>query len=282
MTNPPIVVPEWQRNYSWTTSEVDTFWKDLLLFDKAYPIHNVLDQEYFLGSIVIVDNSTSHLLLDGQQRLATSAILISVIRDYLERYNRDASTRISARFLTDFDDSLNRNTYKITLNRYDRDFFKRETLERRDSGYTEMPPTMESHRLIRSAREFFKARFEAIYSDLANPEQAHQWALRILSVLTNHFSVVAVISEDEDNAATVFETLNDRGIGLSTPDLVRNLILRRTPGEHVDEVIELWRVILEIEGDSDLKTFMRHYWLSHEGDVKTQSLYNSSSRLMSR
>jgi uncharacterized protein with ParB-like and HNH nuclease domain len=43
-------------------------------------------------------------------------------------------------------------------------------------------------------------------------------------------SVVAVSSTDEDNAAAVFETLNDRGIGLSTPDLLRNLLLRRATG----------------------------------------------------
>jgi hypothetical protein len=32
-TNPAIVVPEWQRNYSWSTSEAETFWSDLLRFD---------------------------------------------------------------------------------------------------------------------------------------------------------------------------------------------------------------------------------------------------------
>jgi uncharacterized protein with ParB-like and HNH nuclease domain len=273
MTNPPIVVPEWQRNYSWTTSEVETFWNDLLLFDRTYPERNILDQEYFLGSIVIVDNNISHLLLDGQQRLATSAILISVIRDFLRRYSADAAMRVATRYLTDFDDAQNRNVFKLTLNRYDRDFFRREILEMRGADFVEIAPTMDSHRLIRRARQFFVERLETRYTEFDSPEQAHQWALRLLQVLTGHFSVVAVISEDEDNAATVFETLNDRGIGLSTPDLVRNLVLRRATSESTDEIIELWRVALEIEGDSDLKTFIRHYWLSYEGDVKTQSLY---------
>ena len=106
-----------------------------------------------------------------------------------------------------------------------------------------------------------------------NPAESHKWALRIQRVLTGHISVVAVISEDEDNAATVFETLNDRGIGLSTPDLLRNLVLRRANEQDREEIADLWGEILEIEGDINLKTFLRHYWLSHEGDVKTQSLY---------
>ncbi len=273
MTNPPILVPEWQRNFSWTTSEAETFWQDLSHFDNSYPGDNILDQEYFLGSIVIVDDNVSHLLLDGQQRLATSAILISVMRDYLARYNRDAATRVSTRYLTDFDDAQNRNTFKLTLNRYDRDFFRREILENRDAAYVEMAPTLESHRLIRRTRTFFAEKFEEKYLEMANPEASHQWALRLLQVLIGHVSTVAVISEDEDNAAAVFETLNDRGIGLSTPDLLRNQLLRRARHDTREEVIDLWREILEIEGDTTLKTFLRHFWLSREGDVKTQSLY---------
>jgi len=273
MTNPPIVVPEWQRNFSWTTSEAETFWQDISNFDGSYPGDNILDQEYFLGSIVIVDNNVSHLLLDGQQRLATSAILISVIRDYLARYNHDAATRVSTRYLTDFDDAQNRNTFKLTLNRYDRDFFRREILENRDAAYVEPVPTIESHRLIRRVRNFFTETFEHKYESLANPEVSHQWALRVLQVLIGHVSTVAVISEDEDNAAAVFETLNDRGIGLSTPDLLRNFLLRRAIDDSREEIIDLWREILEIEGDTTLKAFLRHFWLSREGDVKAQALY---------
>lgn len=273
MTNPPILVPEWQRNFSWTTSEAETFWQDLTNFDTSYPGDNVLDQEYFLGSIVIVDNNVSHLLLDGQQRLATSAILISVMRDYLARYNLNAAIRVSTRYLTDFDDAQNRNTFKLTLNRYDRDFFRREILENRDAAYVEPVPTLESHRLIRRVRNFFDETFEGKYYVMGNPEVSHQWTLRMLQVLIGHVSTVAVISEDEDNAAAVFETLNDRGIGLSTPDLLRNLLLRRARDDSREEVIDLWREILEIEGDTTLKTFLRHFWLSREGDVKAQALY---------
>jgi hypothetical protein len=281
LTSPPIVVPDWQRNYSWTTSETETFWNDLLHFDAAYPGDTINAQEYFLGSVVIVDNAVSHLLLDGQQRLATAAILLSVIRDYLKQYSRDAATRIQTRYLSDFDDAANRTTYKMTLNTYDRDFFKREILVDRDGQYTPPEPTIESHRLIRQARAFFEAQFTTNFASHATPESAHRWALRICTVLTNHMSVVAVLSEDEDNAASVFETLNDRGIGLSAPDLLRNLLLRRAPEGERQEIIDLWREILEMEGEPNLKTFLRHYWVSRYGDVKTQSLYREmKSRIL--
>lgn len=273
MTNPPIVVPEWQRNYSWSTTEVETFWQDLLTFDSMYPEDNILQQEYFLGSIVIVLNEKSHLLLDGQQRMATSAILLSVIRDFLHRYNSDAAVRTASRYLTDVDDATGENIYKITLNRYDRDFFRREISESRNPGYALPNPEIESHRKIRAAREYFVGKFDAKYNQIPDPQDAYQWCLRIQRVLTQHLSVVAITSADEDNAANVFETLNDRGIGLSTPDLLRNLVLRRSHTSKIDEIIDLWGEILSIESDVNIKNFIRHFWISLEGDVKTQSLY---------
>lgn len=272
-TNPPIVVPDWQRSYSWTTTEVDTFWRDLLVFSDLYPDQNISGQEYFLGSVVIVNSADEHLLLDGQQRLSTAAILLSVIRDYLKRYSQDASTRTQARYLGDFDDAKNEYMYKISLNVYDRDYFKRLILESRDAAYSEPESTLSSHDRIRKARSFLEQEFESKFDSIGNPEQFHIWALRIQYVLTNHFSVVAVFSQDEDNASAVFETLNDRGIGLSTADLIRNLLLRRAPQAVKEEIIDLWAEILGVETDAPLKSFLRHYWISHYGDVKTQSLY---------
>jgi hypothetical protein len=96
----------------------------------------------------------------------------------------------------------------------------------------------------------------------------------VSKVVTSHVSVVAVSSQDEDNAASVFETLNDRGIGLSTPDLLRNLLLRRADDDDDRErIIEYWHTILAIEEDARVDEFLRHYWLSKHGDVKTRSLY---------
>jgi len=273
MTMPPILVPDWQRSFSWTTSVVETFWEDLQRFNRQYSGDALKGEEYFLGSVVIVEDGQAHLLLDGQQRLATSAVLLSVIRDYLGKFNRDAATRVSARYLTDFDDAANRTSYKLTLNEYDRDFFQREVLESRDGSYVPPTPTLDSHRLIRTAREFFNGKFSREFESAAAPGDAHNWALRILTLITNHVSVVAVKTNDEDNAANVFETLNDRGIGLSTPDLLRNLLLRRAREDQRDDIVSLWGEILEIGGDTKVKAFLRHYWISHEGDVKTRSLY---------
>lgn len=273
MTSPPIEVPDFQRNFSWNTSAVETFWQDVTTFSDQYPGNNITDQEYFLGSAVMVNTGAKHLLLDGQQRLATATVLLSIVRDYLTRYSADAGTRTAQKYITDFDDATDTHAFKLTLNRYDRDFFKREIQEARTAEYTSPIAEIASHKLIRQAREYFLRRFDKKYEQLGGGKDAFEWSLRVRRVLVDHVSVVAVSSADEDNASTVFETLNDRGIGLSTPDLLRMLLLRRAGEPEREEVIDCWHDVLEMEEDAKVDDFLRHYWLSHRGDVKTRSLY---------
>lgn len=98
--------------------------------------------------------------------------------------------------------------------------------------------------------------------------------LRIGRVLCDHMSVVVVSSTDENNAAAVFETLNDRGIGLSTPDLLRNLLLRRALDDTSrNRIVEAWQTVLSINQEVSVDDFLRHYWVSQRGDVKARKLY---------
>ena len=50
-TSPRIVVSDYQRDFSWTESEADVFFRDLLAFSDRYPDKNIDTQEYFLGNL---------------------------------------------------------------------------------------------------------------------------------------------------------------------------------------------------------------------------------------
>jgi len=47
MTNPAIIVPDWQRNYSWRTEHVETLWNDIVRFSDRSG--ETLSDEYFLA-----------------------------------------------------------------------------------------------------------------------------------------------------------------------------------------------------------------------------------------
>ncbi len=281
LTSPTIQVPEWQRDYSWDAGQIEIFWQDLIAFSDQYPDKTIGREEYFLGSIVLVNQQGGQLLLDGQQRLATATIILSVIRDKLAEFKKDAATRTEEKYIKEIDDATGKDYYKLTLNRFDQDFYKAEV---QDFDRPHRPkPVRRSHELIANARDYFRAQFDKKYSDLGGGRNGYQWALRIREVVTDHMSVVAVLSADEDNAAAVFETLNDRGIGLSTPDLLRNLLLRRADKRAHDQIIRSWLTIYSLEeGSVRVDEFLRHYWLSEWGDVKTRSLYREMKSVIEK
>lgn len=279
-TSPRIVVSDYQRDFSWTESEADVFFRDLLAFSTLYPDKNIETQEYFLGSMVLVTGGTDHLLLDGQQRLATATILLSIIRDFLHLYDKNAATRLGQKYMYDNDDTTGARWYKLTLNRYDAEFFRREVQDGTDQ--TKLPATLESHRLILRVRQYFREKFQDKYKELDGGKPAFQWALRIMKVLVNHMSAVVVSSSDEDNASNVFETLNDRGISLSTPDLLRNLVLRRAASDaQREEIIDAWQTVFEIEEEVKIDDFLRHFWISRNGDIKSRKLYHEMKSVIS-
>ena len=84
------VVPRFQREYSWTKEQVCELWDDIVsnisMKDDAF-IH----EEYFIGALVLVgdDKSISLQIVDGQQRLTTLTILLSVLCERFKEINRE-------------------------------------------------------------------------------------------------------------------------------------------------------------------------------------------------
>ncbi len=88
-----IAVPAYQRSYAWTEKNISQFFKDL-----ATAIIEG-DSEYFLGSIVLIgaDPTDRPSVVDGQQRLATTTILLAAIRDYfLKKGDAQRASKIEA------------------------------------------------------------------------------------------------------------------------------------------------------------------------------------------
>jgi hypothetical protein len=275
-TTPPLRVPEYQRDFSWEEQQITEFWNDLQHFDETYPASNIIGKEYFLGAAVFVNNQTFHLILDGQQRLATATILLAAIRDKIRDYSGDGANQIQNTFITFEDHLSNQNLPKLQLNEFDRAFF-RDRIQTIPAAA--VPTTKRSHRLIAKAYQYFADRIREAWEQRGGGLEGFKWAARITKILTDHVSLVTVISADEDNAASIFETLNDRGIGLSTADLLRSWLLHRSAPAHREEIIECWSDVFESGGVGDAAaSLIRLSWLSRYGDVKERSLYKIITR----
>src|SRR5262249_28980690 len=73
-----LKVPTNQRSYAWEKEEFKYFWTDIL-----NAMEDRETDDYFIGSLVLAKTNDDYLeVVDGQQRLATTTIILAAIRDY--------------------------------------------------------------------------------------------------------------------------------------------------------------------------------------------------------
>ena len=112
-------VPRNQRDYAWTRAEVTTLLTD---FSEALQRGQ---SDYFLGTIVTIPRGAGELeVVDGQQRLATTAILLAEIRNHLKDRDSMIARSIEDTMLCPVDRNLRTPVPKLQLNVDDNEFFR--------------------------------------------------------------------------------------------------------------------------------------------------------------
>lgn len=270
-----VHLPEFQRGFSWELAQVSTFWNDMLTFKETFDAKRI-SASYFLGPIVLQDSPEKIILLDGQQRLATGTILLACMRDIARTLDKtghhlgsDLARDIQRKFIEK--DDVEPIQYSLLLGELDEAYFLQSI---KSDPPHQTKPTLRSHRLIQSAYKYF---WQNISEDIQKDKENE--AIRILKdmrdCLTKGMTMVAIMVQSEEDAYGIFETLNDRGLRLSVPDLLLNLLMRRAPDDnHRSSVRKKWNYMLQVMGQRDIARFLRHMWLSKYGDLKSRGLYS--------
>jgi uncharacterized protein with ParB-like and HNH nuclease domain len=271
-------VPDFQRNYSWTEVEIRQFWLDLEMVLEGQ------SSDHFMGPIVALESLSGRTpLIDGQQRITTLTILASVIRDYLmiDMENptieiAGASFFISQNFLkilfvNDMTTPRLQSNYQI--GRIFEDYIVRNpnTPERR---YFDLRPTMLTKKDLRlsknldSAQILLKSLSRAWIEQHSAIDDRKKAIQKLYEVISNKIQFLYIEVGSEEDAFTIFETLNDRGLKLSASDLIKSFLLRRiieqNPATDRAEIIENWEKIPSYLESFDVSSFLRHYLLTQE------------------
>jgi Protein of unknown function DUF262/Protein of unknown function (DUF1524) len=264
-----LAVPPNQREYSWTSKEVRTLFQD---FAKA--ISEGGAHSYFLGTIVTIPRAHGVLeVVDGQQRLSTTAIMLAAIRDYLWLQDEMIAQSIDSEFLMVIDRASRARVPRLRLNLDDNDYFRARLAED-----VERPtPTKPSHRLLEDA--FTEAREQvqkivAGFDEKDHGDVLNHW----ISFMESHALVVLLRVPNDADAYRMFETLNDRGLRTSQSDLVKNYLFGRS-GNRIGEVQQkcsYMRGALETLEEEDLTiTFLRHALTVIHGFVRETQVYDT-------
>ena len=271
-----IKLPEFQRSYSWEKTQVATFWRDLKSFRERFD-KSPVDASYFLGPVVVIESKTDITVLDGQQRLATATILLAALRN-LARGLHSASpfqeldyfARDVQRELIEKKDTKPR-AYSLTLSELDEPYFL-QTIK--SDPPTSAKPTIRSHQLMKAVYDYFLEEMRVALE--GKPQHSQVQELKSSrEALTKGMALVAIVVEDEEDAYDIFEALNDRGLRLSVPDLVVNLLLKRCSTKSERQTVrQTWNSMIQQMGRRDVARFLRHLWLSQFGDLKAKGLYS--------
>ena len=277
-----IRIPEYQRNYAWDATNIDQYFEDLGSVVES-------KEDHFFGPIVLLDEGElNYSVIDGQQRLTTTIMLLSLIRDRLQDMEDPnhmvGSTPVPLKTFVDQMLKLNNFVdYRFTANHQIRDIFRdyimidkgvlRKELTRNGKGLKDSEK--EATKALRSA--YFRLR-EGLESMLvthgANEHELKNFIFELINALKDSLKVLRIAVPDENDAYVLFETLNDRGVRLSAPDLLKSYTLREAKGLNeisVEDVITQWDGAVDQLGGYSFEKFLRHYLLSSQDKQKVQN-----------
>lgn len=235
-------IPPYQRPYAWELPQVTALLDDLL---EAMRAESGTQDLYFLGSVVLVKkpNSAKARVVDGQQRLTTLTILLSVLRDLTEDQDDRASRSKYIMQKGDKDRNI-KDELRFKLRTKDQPFFE-ETVQR--LGATAELPDINSFdgskaRIVENATELRK-----LLQNMTEDERSNL----IRYLLNNCFLVVVSVPTDKA-ARRIFTVLNARGMDLAATDILKADLLQRVGEAREDELSNLWE---DIELSLDRKLF---------------------------
>jgi len=120
-----LSVPIYQRSYAWTLEETTEYWEDL---KQAFSDSST---EYFIGTIVLTHQASPPRdnIIDGQQRLATTSILLAAIRDEFRANSDDKRAGIvHDNYLSTSELSSAADISKLQMNSEDARFFEKRII----------------------------------------------------------------------------------------------------------------------------------------------------------
>lgn len=273
-------VPIYQRDYSWDKDDWEDLWNDI----EEIPT----DKTHYIGYIVlqpIQDDDQTYWIIDGQQRLTTLSLLALAVTALLDKWvaqgidsegNKIRLDKITERYLGNYSLSKLNLAPKLKLNRNNDDYYKSFLLKlRKPTSLSRLKP---SEKLLQKAFNYF---FEQIELKFENNQSGADLSDFLEKVVGNGIIFTQIIVSNDLDAFKVFETLNARGVKLSTADLLKNYLFKLTHqlGElDLDEAERRWKKITDTIQSNDLTTFIRHYWNSKHKLERQPTLFKAIKR----
>lgn len=211
--NAKYAIDYYQREYRWQTKHVTELIDDLAnKFLESYEAEHERSAvekygHYFLGSIIISNKDGQKFIIDGQQRLTSLTLLLMFLHGLLD----DSEQKGQVAEL-------------IFAQRYGRKSFNLDVPERTAC----MDALYSGHAFDEADQPESIRNILARYSDIEEhfPEELTDVALPyFVDWLIENVHLVEITAYSDEDAYTIFETMNDRGLSLTPTDMLKGYLL---------------------------------------------------------
>lgn len=259
-----FIIPIYQRPYSWTLTQCRQLWDDIIKSGRDEKISG-----HFLGSIVYVSKGLYQisripqlLLIDGQQRLTTISLILSVLSKNLKEHpvSDMNSDKLKNYYLVNNDEEGEKR-YKLVLTKSDKETLF-NIVENKDFLASDSQQIMNNYKYF--AEQISKSNIEEILKGL------------------NKLIIIDVsLDREKDKPQLIFESLNSTGLALTQTDLIRNYVLMGLDKQEQDTLYnDYWSPMEKSFGYSTYSDlfdrFMRDYLTIKTGQIpKIDDVYSA-------
>lgn len=271
-------VPMFQRDYSWTEQEWDDLWQDIVAM-----LEPGGEQGHYMGYLVLQSSDERNYdIIDGQQRMTTLSLIVLAVLRQLRRLvdlkidaddNKRREEELRKTYIGYLDPVTLIARSKLSLNRHNDQFYQTylvplERLPKRNLRASE--------HLLRKGFEWIDSRVRERFGEARSGADLARFVDMVADRL--FFTVISVT--DELNAFKVFETLNARGVRLSSTDLLKNFLFSvvHSAGGHEHEIRTLeerWEAVIGKLGSESVPDFLRVFWNSQNPLTRHSDLFKT-------
>lgn len=264
------VVPPYQRGYSWEEKQIHD-----LLNDLKHAIQ--LDSDHYTGTITIHNQGSPERIglsqyelfhiVDGQQRFTTITLILSYLINTIKKDKnlKDEAVEKEGNYI------INKGSYllRYQIDKVSEAYFRSIILENENlSSLDENLYTRNLKKAKKAIRDYFQ-----------KPENANK-ELDFLVALEDKLKFNEYIVNSSSDIGVVFETMNNRGLGLSDLEIVKNRLLYLTSKIKIEDEVHLtkqttdninakWAQILRNltlpNKVLNENTFLSNHWIIYHG-----------------
>lgn len=267
-------IPKFQRDYTWDIEQWDDLWHDINVLKKKE------ESDHYMGYVVLqTSDNKNFTVIDGQQRLTTlSIIVLAVLRSLQDLIAKDTDPESNNKRIETL-----RNSYigyvdpvtlisynKLKLNRNSDDYYRQSLVILKEL------PT----RGLNSSEKQMKDCHNWFYNKIKNEFTTGESLAAFIDDIADRLFFTKISVSDDFNAFRVFETLNARGVQLSSADLLKNYLFSvvdssKPHKSEIEELENIWTKIIGKLGNQKLEEYLRFYWNSKHKTVRKNALFKT-------